>query len=310
MHENQETVIKNNAVAENFWMGGSFETLRDFIAVDDQIDSDDEIESDNPETPEKKWSNVTRTAVVAVDTEDENKGKQLFSIPIEWIPRVAIRNNKMVLMPFEFCCREVIVRSRTQLIRCQSLTIPKEYYCDRHFFHVGCGGCTTEGSSDVQVFAATHLYVGLKTIMNYLNTNMYMNSGEMLAVLESNDTCLNFYEESFDDENQQIYTITSIKGTTIRKYLAHIVVCKYCIRHLGDFLSLLDQSVAHHPCPDHVDIDCDGYNKLGLPIRNYILDADFDMLMSKAYYGIIDDGSSKPCKYVDDFMDNFVIKYD
>ncbi|CAB3978341.1 Hypothetical predicted protein [Paramuricea clavata] len=308
----KENIVLDYVKAEDFWMKGSFDTIKDFIAIDDETDAEKEIISDNAAEKTKKpkerlrWPNHPRMAVVGVDVGGAGV-KQLYRIPVEWIPRLCVRNGMIVLQPFKFCCREVLQRSVTKLIRCQSLTIPSGFFFDKHFFHVGCGSCD-EDNAEVQVFAAMHLYVGLKSILQHLSTGLYVNTQEKLLAVDCNEESLNYYLKSWDEENI-IYTQVKKKGTFIRKYLAHIVVCKKCIRYLADFLSLLDQSVEEHPFPRYNELDCDGYNFLGIPIRNYILDADFDMLLAKAYYGVIDGVEIAGCDYVDAFMNTYVIKH-
>ncbi|CAB3976762.1 Hypothetical predicted protein [Paramuricea clavata] len=301
--------INNYVKVKDFWMKGGFETIRDFIAVDDQTDEGETVKSDNPNTPDLTRPKHPRMGVIAVDSE---AGKEFYSIPVEWIPRVAVcEDGLFVLKPFEFCCREILARSKTQLVRCQSLTVSDKYYVDKHYFHVGCGDCN-EDNSQIEVFAATHLYVGLKSIMRYFNTGLYVNMGEMLMVLDCNDENLKFYHKEVRYEESSIiviYTPVEKKGTYIRKYLAHIVVCKKCIRYLQDFLTLLDQSVENHPFSAYDEVDCDGYNHLGLPVLRYILDADFDSLAAKAYYGVIDGDLDTPCMYVDAFMHTYVVKH-
>ncbi|CAB4007357.1 Hypothetical predicted protein [Paramuricea clavata] len=310
-HDVAERKINDYVKVEGFWLKGGFDTIRDFIAVDDETNDGETVKSDNPNTPDLLWAKHPRMAVVGIDVENVS-GKQLYSIPVEWIPRLAVREDGLfVLKPFEFCCREILVRSKTQLVRCQSLTISNKYYVDKHYFHVGSGDCD-EDSSEIEVFAATHLYVGLKSIMRHFATGLYVNMGEMLMALDCNEENLNYYHKEVSREESTttvIYTVIKKKGMFIRKYLAHIVVCKNCIRYLEDFLTLLDQSVENHPFPSHDELDCDGYNYLGLPIFRYILDADFDSLAAKAYYGVIDGQLNTGCDYVDAFMNTYAIKH-
>ena len=49
---------------------------------------------------------------------------------------------------------------------------------------------------------------------------------------------------------------------------------------------MLDQSVKHHPYPDHTDVSKDQLNDEGIPIFKHVLDADFDVLRCKAFYGV------------------------
>jgi hypothetical protein len=55
---------------------------------------------------------------------------------------------------------------------------------------------------------------------------------------------------------------------------------------LFDFLALLDQSVGHHPYPQHTAIAKDRLNDEGIPIFEYVLDGDFDLIRDKGIIGI------------------------
>ncbi|CAB3980642.1 Hypothetical predicted protein [Paramuricea clavata] len=252
-------------------------------------------------------------AVVGVD-EDGAQGKKLYNIPVEWIPRLGVRDGLFVLLLYTFCCREVLIRSKTQLVRCQSLSLPRDYYVDQHYFHVGSGECSD--SSEIEVFAGVQLYVGLTTMMKHLKTGLYVNMGEMLVALDSGEKSLHYYrEEMINEKNENdepvvtyVYHLVKKIGMNIRKYLAHILVCKKCIRYIEDFLSLLDQSVEEHPFPAHDELDCDDCNSIGLPILHHILDADFDSLRDKAFYGVVVDVFETPCERVDVFMTSYVRK--
>ncbi|CAB3977895.1 Hypothetical predicted protein [Paramuricea clavata] len=308
--DNHERRVLDYVREKDFWLKGGFDTVRDFIAIDDETDEEDTVESDNPATPKRVWKKNPTHASVGIDGES---GKEFYRIPVEWVSRLYVNDDGFfVLKPYEFCCREVLVRSSTQLVRCQSLTISQKYYCDEHFFHVGSGKCIENSNAETQVFAATHLYVGLKSIMRMFETGLYCNTGEMLCALEKQDDRLSYYvkEVKYSEKTVTvIYTKIMKKGTFIRNYLAHILVCKKCNRYLADFLTLLDQAVEDHPCPEYKELTCDGYNHLGLPIYSHILDADFDNLNAKAYYGVIDGELEEPCAYVDFFMNTYVKKY-
>ncbi|CAB3978625.1 Hypothetical predicted protein [Paramuricea clavata] len=292
------------------WLKGGFETIRDFIAVDDVKEDDEKVKSDNPATPDLVWEKNPRMGV------DEDGGKKIYNIPVEWIPQLGVREGLFVLFPYPFCCREVLVHSKTQLVHCQSLNMPRDYYVDKHYFHVGSGDCD-EDSSEIEVFAGTQLYVGLMTMMKHFKTNLYVNMGEMLTALDSNEKVLQYYRKevrSEENENGEvavtvIYHVEKKIAMAIRKYLAHILVCKKCIRYIEEFLSLSDQSVEEHPYPAHSDLDCDGYNCIGLPILRHILDADFDSLRDKAFYGVVVDVFESRCERVEGFMTSYVIKY-
>ncbi|CAB4013530.1 Hypothetical predicted protein [Paramuricea clavata] len=201
-----------------------------------------------------------------------NSEKIMYRIPIEWISRLAVRDGMFVLLPQEFCCREVLLRSKTQLVRCQSLNLRPNYYDDEKIFHVGCGPCNLD-NPEIEVFAGTTLYIGLTNLMTYFETGLYLNVAEMLVALEASDKTLHYYtEEWVTTENED------------------------------------DQSVEHHPYPAHRDIHSDGFNSLGIPIYRFVLDADFDSLRDKSFYGVVDNEDESPCLLVDTFMFTYVVK--
>jgi hypothetical protein len=206
----------------------------------------------------------------------------MYYIPVEWLKCIAARNGLFVLLSFKFCCREVLLRSSTQLVRCQSLILDSEYLVDTTYFHVGCGPCTPVTETLVEVFAAVPLNVGIRNLMKMFEEYdfHFMNSAEMLYALGRYEPCLQYYKKDGD--------LVLHKGCDIRKYLAHILVCKICHKYLYSFLVLLDQSVKIHPYPDHTEISKDRLNDAGIPIFEYVLDADFDVVRNKAFYGLCD----------------------
>jgi hypothetical protein len=97
------------------------------------------------------------------------------------------------------------------------------------------------------------------------------------------------------------------KGSTIKSYLAHILVCKCCHKYLFDFLALLDQSVGHHPYPQHTAIAKDRLNGEDIPIVEYVLDGDFDVIRDKAYYGLTDEPRVDICSILQTFMSTHIM---
>jgi hypothetical protein len=56
--------------------------------------------------------------------------KTMYIIPVEWIPYIAACDQHFVLLPFKFCCREVLLRTSTQMVQCQSLVLETQYLVD------------------------------------------------------------------------------------------------------------------------------------------------------------------------------------
>ena len=113
-----------------------------------------------------------------------------------------------------------------------------------------------------------------------------MNPAEMLYALGLYELTLSYFTITNDP--------IAYKGSEIK------VVCH---KYLYDFLVMLDQSVAHHPYPTHTEVSKDRLNDEGIPIFEYVLDADFDVLRSKAFYGLSDELDVDICELVTTFMD-------
>jgi hypothetical protein len=255
----REVKIQDYYVMRQHWLPGSFSDIRDIIAVDN-------VTTLNP---------ITAVATLyAPDIQDLTlvnsliDKKTLYIIPVEWIQYIAARDGCFVLLPFKFCCREVLLRTTTQMVRCQSLSLEPHYLVDETYFHV-------------------------KMIVQ----NDFMNAAEMLYGVGRYEPTLIYYTQT----NDQVLK----KGSEIKGYLAHILVCKRCNKYLLDFLQMLDQSVAHHPYPQHTEVSKDRLNDEGIPIFEYVLDADFDVLRYKAYYGLTNEVDLNICEIVVTFMSTY-----
>ena len=170
----REIRICDYYVEKKHWLTGSFSDIRDIIAIDNTVLH--EVDEQVVDEKTKVTSIVTRRKVTnpttalatlyAPDIQDLTlvdslvDNKSMYVIPVQWIPYIAVRDYQFVLMPFAFCCREVLLHSATQMIRCQSLVLEQNYLVDKTYFHVGCGPCR-ENTSDilVQIFAALSLHV-------------------------------------------------------------------------------------------------------------------------------------------------------
>ena len=228
--------------------------------------------------------------------------KTLYIIPFEWVPYIAVSGHCFVLLPFKFCCREVLVRTHTQMVRCQSLMLEPQYLVDETFFHVGCGPCREDdGNVMVQIFAGLPLHVGICNLMTMIEKHDFMNPAEMLYAVGRYEPNLAYFRTPGEDGK------VMRKGSDIKGFLAHILVCTQCHKYLFDFLTLLDQSVAHHPYPEHTEVAKDRLNSMGIPVFEYVLDADFDVLRDKSYYGLTDDVGINICELVDGFMSNYIL---
>ena len=156
--------ILDYRVVSNPWLSGITNALRDVIAIDDKT--------------EECW--------FAYATIREGETAVLYWIPREWAKRITVnRRGNFVLLPFEFCCRQVLKRSDCKLVRCQSHVIPLKFLVDQSYFHVGCGPCHKEISF---VIAGFHLFVGIKQLTLMLGEKFTRNAELIIALLNSDDT--------------------------------------------------------------------------------------------------------------------------
>lgn len=150
-------VLRDYYLEKKTWLSGNFSELCDLILIDD--------------VTYKKPNYALVTKLLKQPLWDDEI-PNMYYIPVEWLKCIAIRNGMFVLLPFEFCC-EILVRSNTQLIRCQSLNLEPEYFVDKTYFHIGCGPCTPVSESLVEVFASVNFNVGSRNLMK-----MFENYGE------------------------------------------------------------------------------------------------------------------------------------
>jgi hypothetical protein len=66
-----------------------------------------------------------------------------------------------------------------------------------------------------------------------------------------------------------------------------------------------------NPYPEYMNAACDFENMIGIPIYEYVVDADFDRLCHNAFYGINrGDTSLNICEmFIKPFMDRFVFAF-
>jgi hypothetical protein len=95
-------ILDYRVVAEP-WLSGISNAVRDILAIDDKT--------------EECWY-----AYATI-----RKG--------EWVKRITVnKRGNFVLLPFEFCCRQVLKRTDCKLVRCQSHYIPPKFFVDQNYF--------------------------------------------------------------------------------------------------------------------------------------------------------------------------------
>jgi hypothetical protein len=177
---------------------------------------------------------------------------KIYWIPREWLKQIVVnKNGNFVLMPFEFCCRQVLKRTDCKLVQCQSHTIPERLFVDQYFFHVGCGPCHTE---TLTVIANLPIFVGLKQLAMMLeDETVTKNAEHLLVALINEDVALNYIKLE-KNETGGINKTMNIDLTSdyLRDILQHILMCKKCNGGLRKFLCLLEECVVRtNPYPDY-----------------------------------------------------------
>lgn len=197
-------------------MGGNLVDVRDILAVDDT---------------DEKTSNTALISLNSRTTHSLFKPGSLYIIPREWIKCIAVRKNKFILVSFYFCCRQVLRRSDTTVVRCQSFTLDEKYCVDETYFHVGCGPCNKQLQ---HIIAVCSVYTGLRNLMSTLLLGEFVNPAQMIYALGQ-------YEDDlvYKTKNMPLH----YNGNELRKYLEHILVCNYCYKYLYPFFKLLELSI-------------------------------------------------------------------
>ena len=183
----REILIEQYYVESKPWILGNFSDIRDVILVDD-------VNCTTVQCLATLSGGIDKNMDVYNDLETGKIAKQktMYVLPTEWIKCLAARNNRFVLMPFRFCCREVLKRSDTRMVRCQSFQLLPEYLTDETFFHVGCSPCNPEAPV-VQVYACLPQYAGIRNLAKMLEQNDFMNPAEMLYALGKYSELMRFY---------------------------------------------------------------------------------------------------------------------
>jgi hypothetical protein len=90
-----------------------------------------------------------------------------YTVPREWCKRLVVRRGLgyyrfwFHLLPFEFCCRQILRSKGVGIIQCRSMLIRPEIHLDSAYFHVGLGKCW---KSVHEVYPDLPYFVGLKRL--------------------------------------------------------------------------------------------------------------------------------------------------
>jgi hypothetical protein len=272
--------ILDYSTVSNPWLSGITNALRDIIAIDDK---------------EECW--------FAYATIRKGNETVLYWIPREWVKRIIVNSRgHFVLLPFEFCCRQVLKRSDCKLVRCQSHAIPPKFLVDQTYFHVGCGPCHQEISFTIAGF---NLFVGIKQLGLMLSEKFEVNTELIIALLNCDDKI----SLKFETANKTIGY--DVKASHLCEMLKHILVCKICNIQLEKFLSILDDYISGDtPFNEYFNetVDCEFYYCDTIPCNKYVIDGEFDEMRSMAFNAIkIDDFSTNDVRHkiVDTFIETY-----
>jgi hypothetical protein len=154
-----EVVIKEYWWTNKSWVGGCFTDIHDIIAIDEKN---------------------TQAVLITLNGLSGYDTPCLYIIPCEWIKRTFARKNWLVLAKFDFCCRQVLRRSDTGVVRCQSHTVAERYLFDETYFHVGCAPCL----NDMQyIFANHNIFMSLANMMKMMENSNFDNLADMMYAL-------------------------------------------------------------------------------------------------------------------------------
>jgi hypothetical protein len=197
------------------WLGGVTDSIRDIIARDDT-------------TKDECW--------YAYATIRDGDNMEMYWIPREWVKRIVVNERKnFVLLPYEFCCRQVLKRSDCKIVRCQSHLIPSKFFVDPYYFHVGCGPCNQEISTIIADFP---MYVGIRQLVLALeDENVTMKPELVMHLLSGDDACeMKLENIRKSDTLEELCIVNSVY---VRNILQHILMCVDCNKNLKKFLSVL-----------------------------------------------------------------------
>jgi hypothetical protein len=260
--------ISDYRIVKEPWLAGVSNAVRDILAFDDK--------------EEDCW--------YAYATVRKAGETVFYWIPREWVKRLTVnKHGNFVLLPFEFCCRQVLKRSDCKLVRCQSHFIPARYHVDQHYFHIGCGPCHKDMSHVISKFP---MFIGVKQLVEVLER---AECSELIVALLISSDAIDFkFKKAKKDGDKDSFGC--VKATYLCEILKHILVCRVCYVNLEKFVSVLDRFLStpasYMPMNDFDDsVPCEFYHNDKVPCDKYVIDGEFDVMRSVAYDGITLDNS-------------------
>jgi hypothetical protein len=268
---------------ENPWLGGVTESVRDILAIDDK-------------TSKECWY------AYATIREKDERGVQMYWIPREWVKRIVVNDRQnCVLLPYEFCCRQVLKRSDCKIVRCQSHFIPTKFFVDQYYFHVGCGGCNQEIST---IIASFPMYVGIKQLTLALeDESVTMRPDAVMLLLTGDDT-----QKLILENISKVQEPCTVSSTYVRSVLQHILLCIRCNKYFKKFIGVLERCLnGVDPLKDYDEISCELFLNNAIPCNKYVIDGEFDEMREIAYNAIQTQYclEQDPHKIVDDFIKDY-----
>ena len=241
---------------ENPWLGGITESLHDILAIDDT-------------TGKECWY-----AYATICEGVEN-------VPREWAKRIVVNERRnFVLLPYEFCCRQVLKRSDCKIVRCQSHFIPAKFFVDQYYFHIGCGECNQELSMIISGFPQ---YAGIKQLVLALGDEGVTDRADVMMHLLSGGEAQKIMFENVKVEKSHIYS-----SGHVRSILQHILLCIQCNKHLKKFLGVLERCLCRDDSLKGFDEISRGFIlNNSIPCDEYVIDGEFDEMRETAYNAIL-----------------------
>ena len=245
-----------------------------------------------------------------------HRQRVFYTIPREWCKRLIVRRGENYrfwfhLLPFEFCCRQILKSTGVGVIQCRSMLIRPEVYVDSAYFHVGLGSCW---KSVHEVYPDLHCFVGLKRLAGAIDKmDIFAETErnypyEIIYVLSM--TTFGLPYEYFvievvevEEEKSSIIHVDTVmtSGQTLRGILMHILVCAKCNSYLEGFLKLILKALMkYNPLEGTIYFNVTtqkGLHRGRVNTVKYTLDGDFDQLLLDAY-----NATEEHCLTVKKFM--------
>jgi hypothetical protein len=262
----------------DLWFNGDMGDMKDVILINDE-------EGSNGTTAVIVLQTNAIDCAASLDSPVMMRHRVFYEIPQEWCARIIGRKNSkneifFYLLPFKFCCRQVLRSSDCGVVQCRSVVVDSRYHLDKTFGQ-DCFSDTHDVYNDACI------YVGLKRLNNVMPKYCVEKGGEysvaanMIYALGSQKELTYYF---LVNDGLITYKIPVMyRAEFLKALLKHILVCGDCYIYLTPFLDLLYRSIIISQVGNETNrCKSDIYHNT-IPCSRYILDADFDIMNGEAY---------------------------